>query len=1105
MKARKILALIVAVLMIVGSMASVSADVTNWGDLLDQIENGDGNITLGDDVAGPGSPIAEVDGTEYADLSEAFAAANGKTVTLLSGIKTSATITIPADTTVTVDLNGHIITAEDDTSTGNYELFYNYGKLTVKNGTINLSAKTDRDWNAASSIFHNRGGELIIESGTYTHNGGTDMAYVVDNNGNSYGDAKTTIDGGKLTSSYIVIRNRMDTYGANGGGNGIPTLIVNNGELAGKYAIWGQVSSSGAKGTIQIYGGTFTAAEGKATVLVDSDSNSTGEIKTEISGGTFSSDVSEFLIDGLEIKDNGDGTFGVQEEASAVATYDELLNALKEDKAQIIMTADITADATESSGYGKAGIVLDAGDVLDGNGHKLTINNAGSTWDCVIAMRGGTVKNLTIAGAMRGVFMPGANGNVVIENCVFEDVIYTFNSDAGSKDYTVTIKNTKLFGWTSFSNVHKSVTFENCEFGEGRGYSYCRPYQPTTFTGCEFNEGYEFDTTKVDDNTHAFNNCTYDGEALSADNSSMFYDGGSVLINGTATDVTQYAAKIGDQKYLTLEEALGKAETTDTIVLINDAAPALTSQRAITDASVIDLGGKTLTLKEDDLYFGTTTFKNGTIVVDPSVVASTAVFWMFEGQTLIFNDVDIVATGVTGCYLMGTNGGNGAEIKIINGSTITIENDTAASLTAVIAGNGANDVVTIDDSTINVSNITGRLALGGSYTVEGNSVINANGVKEGFYIRDGQSLSIVDNTNVNITLNPDNETTRYGINLNGSATYNKADTANVNATDNAPITEVDKTLPNAEVKNLGAVTVGEEGSDYECESHFVYDLVGGSGLSTSTETFDLGITMEFIAKDTSEEAAANYYGNYTTDFFIKMTGVDGNTFKTTADYDGSGCYLAGYYPSYGAWVRIPLDNFEIENGNVYPVITLAGFDFKYTAICGSVQDFICGIYLTPEVLEKYPELKVNLSLGLSENMEAALNSDFTTVGAYTYDVDDFGKRNVNWGTGTDAGFYMVGDTPTGVMRFLFAADINETITESGIKYIKTADISQAVNAPGVQGTVSAFYGDVTGIPEGTEGSYLAMAYIKTASGIYWSDVVECSPDFTKHFTEYTAQ
>ena len=51
---------------------------------------------------------------------------------------------------------------------------------------------------------------------------------------------------------------------------------------------------------------------------------------------------------------------------------------------------------------------------------------------------------------------------------------------------------------------------------------------------------------------------------------------------------------------------------------------------------------------------------------------------------------------------------------------------------------------------------------------------------------------------------------------------------------------------------------------------------------------------------------------------------------------------------------------------------------------------------------------------------------------------------------------------------------------------------------------NAFYGDVNGIPEGTTGSYLAMAYVKTVDSTYWSDVLACTPNFTKLFTEYTA-
>ena len=192
-------------------------------------------------------------------------------------------------------------------------------------------------------------------------------------------------------------------------------------------------------------------------------------------------------------------------------------------------------------------------------------------------------------------------------------------------------------------------------------------------------------------------------------------------------------------------------------------------------------------------------------------------------------------------------------------------------------------------------------------------------------------------------------------------------------------------LPNAEVKNLGYVTVekGEEASS-SCfgDSYYTYDLINGGGLSSDDKEFDLQIAMEFVAKDTLEEAQANYYGDYTTDFFITIEGLAEGSFV------GDGCYLAGYYPSFGAWVTIPLDNFSIENGKVYPVITSAGFDFKYVDICDAVQDFVCGIYLSDEVLTANPDLTVTLALGLSENFEKAQAAEYTRVGSYTYTVLD---------------------------------------------------------------------------------------------------------------------
>ena len=197
---------------------------------------------------------------------------------------------------------------------------------------------------------------------------------------------------------------------------------------------------------------------------------------------------------------------------SDVTSLESQLNAGR----YVILTKNLTfsASKTDNTEYGAAGVIVKNGAVLDGQGHTLKVNDAWTTWDCAIAATEGTIKNLTVSSAMRGIFMPGAEGNVYIDNVIFDNVIYTFNSDAGSKEFGVYISNSTLNGWTSHSDVHKEVVYTNCKFGEGNGYAFCRPYGPTSFVGCDFEADFEVDAIgKI-----TFENCTIGGVALTADN-----------------------------------------------------------------------------------------------------------------------------------------------------------------------------------------------------------------------------------------------------------------------------------------------------------------------------------------------------------------------------------------------------------------------------------------------------------------------------------------------------------------------------------------------------------------------------------------------------------
>jgi hypothetical protein len=180
-----------------------------------------------------------------------------------------------------------------------------------------------------------------------------------------------------------------------------------------------------------------------------------------------------------------------------VSTADELVAALAAGEGVYLLN-DITVAATEG-GYSKAGILQNKAQTIDGGGHTLTVTGAGALWDCAIYTNGGTIKNLTVKGPMRGIFTAGQSADLHIENVEFKNVVYTFNSDGKDldPDYGVYVSNSKVNGWTSHSNMHTEVVYTNCSFGEGSGYKYCRPYGKTTFVGCTFCAGYTLDKSQT--------------------------------------------------------------------------------------------------------------------------------------------------------------------------------------------------------------------------------------------------------------------------------------------------------------------------------------------------------------------------------------------------------------------------------------------------------------------------------------------------------------------------------------------------------------------------------------------------------------------------------
>ncbi len=218
---------------------------------------------------------------------------------------------------------------------------------------------------------------------------------------------------------------------------------------------------------------------------------------------------SKVIIDGTEFVQKYDNVYGVYtiNGCTPVATAEELVAALAAGEGVYLLN-DITVAATKG-GYNKAGILQNKAQTIDGGGHTLKVTGAGATWDCAIYTNGGIIRNLTVAGAMRGIFTAGQSSDLHIENVVFKNVIYTFNSDGKmpANPYGVYVSNSTVNGWTSHSNMHTEVVYTDCSFGEGSGYAYCRPYGKTAFVNCTFSAGYSIDKTQTTEIT--FTNCTW--------------------------------------------------------------------------------------------------------------------------------------------------------------------------------------------------------------------------------------------------------------------------------------------------------------------------------------------------------------------------------------------------------------------------------------------------------------------------------------------------------------------------------------------------------------------------------------------------------------------
>ena len=248
------------------------ADISKYI-LSDYVQSADGTV----EKLGESNAVAKVGDTYYKTLADAVTAADNATVTLLKDV--TANVTIPADKTITLNLNGMTLTNVDDhtilnngnltiTGTGRVDnishakgALYNKGTVVINGGTFDRSQENgmnkgesgQNSWYTIKNV-----GTMTINDGATVQTAGNNAALgkfssLVSNgyfNTNDYNTNKgleqpiLTIDGGTFRGGLNTIKN-----------DDRARLTINGGTFSNYYQAVVQNHNIAV-----ITGGTFTAA-----------------------------------------------------------------------------------------------------------------------------------------------------------------------------------------------------------------------------------------------------------------------------------------------------------------------------------------------------------------------------------------------------------------------------------------------------------------------------------------------------------------------------------------------------------------------------------------------------------------------------------------------------------------------------------------------------------------------------------------------------------------------------------------------------------------------------------------------------------------------------
>ena len=459
--------------------------------------------------------VARIGDTEYATLQAAIdAAKRNDTVTLLADTKENVTI---STSYLTLDLNGH--TLNGGTEKGKPALTVKDSvngmtRVTVKDsseaqtGTIMREDTAENSGVSSHYVIDIQGKSLLtFESGNVKNNSGnadrSKGASLVRVGDDRYMNAisKLTINGGTFKQdNFIAIKVDRGNLILNGGevnsansyavenwcnanikggtvngtvstwvyskGSETSKLTISGGTVNGNVASVNYDSAAEKQARVFIEGGEVTGTLGTYTYsngLVATDDTSMATIK--VSGGTFSSDPTEYVVEDSGVTKNADGTFGVAKAYLAKVgetsyyTMDEAFHAAVASGETLYLLRDYTTGAEQNSGSKSFAIDLD--------GHTWTYTGTNTNCaafqinysDVTLTVKNGTV----VSNSMVGLIPSAMGGTIKYDNAglVFEDVTMTANGHSGIE--------------TNGNNTNDTVKLVNSELNVPNGFGIYFP------------------------------------------------------------------------------------------------------------------------------------------------------------------------------------------------------------------------------------------------------------------------------------------------------------------------------------------------------------------------------------------------------------------------------------------------------------------------------------------------------------------------------------------------------------------------------------------------------------------------------------------------------